>query len=91
MHPKSLFTASVFASTFVLSFLIVAADNFLPCPARARGHMYRADGSHRSPGGDDHRDSTGVRHKKRKALSAANGAPSLIGEALEWKEDRRPL
>ncbi|KAH0611972.1 uncharacterized protein H6S33_010024 [Morchella sextelata] len=33
MHPKSFSTASLFTSTAVLAFLVVAAPHILPCPA----------------------------------------------------------
>lgn len=58
MHPKSLSTAGVFASTFILSFLIVTVDQALPCPARTRGHLNRADDSHRNLHSSNHKDAT---------------------------------
>ncbi|KAK6350294.1 hypothetical protein TWF696_006525 [Orbilia brochopaga] len=41
--PRSVLTTSIFSTTAVISFLVVAAPHILPCPADARGDRLIAD------------------------------------------------
>lgn len=78
MHPKSFSTASLFTTTAVLSFLVVAAPHILPCPAT---------GSERAES-----TSTPITHlqekqrkKKQKCLIPRPAPDGLVGEVLGKK------
>ncbi|KAH6613897.1 hypothetical protein C7974DRAFT_428365 [Boeremia exigua] len=47
MHPRSLTTASLFTSTLMLSFLVVAAPHLIPCPVDPRTLADGADPARR--------------------------------------------
>ncbi|KAK4155800.1 hypothetical protein C8A00DRAFT_41635 [Chaetomidium leptoderma] len=69
LHPRSRMTSSLFATTVVASFLVVALPHLLPCPAPQRRTYYADDGGvmPSSPGAADAADSTtttGVRRTR---------------------------
>ncbi|KAK4126218.1 hypothetical protein N657DRAFT_569327 [Parathielavia appendiculata] len=44
LHPRSRMTSSLFATTVLASFLVVALPHILPCPAPRRRAYYADDG-----------------------------------------------
>ncbi|KAL2200501.1 hypothetical protein P885DRAFT_28445 [Corynascus similis CBS 632.67] len=67
LHPRSRMTSSLFATTVLASFLVVALPHVLPCPAPARRAYYADDG------GGDGGAATGmaVRRTRRRIREAA--------------------
>ncbi|KAH7130295.1 hypothetical protein B0J11DRAFT_407015, partial [Dendryphion nanum] len=43
LHPRSRMTTSLFTTTLMVSFLVVATPHLLPCPVDTRAHMDSAD------------------------------------------------
>lgn len=76
MHPKSFSTASLFTTTAVLSFLVVAAPHILPCPAT---------GSERAESTST--QTTHLQEKQRKKKQIPRIVPGgLVGEVLGKKD-----
>ncbi|AEO55318.1 hypothetical protein MYCTH_2107968 [Thermothelomyces thermophilus ATCC 42464] len=50
LHPRSRMTSSLFATTVLASFLVVALPHVLPCPAPARRVYYADDGGEEEGG-----------------------------------------
>jgi cytochrome c oxidase assembly factor 2 len=74
LHPRSRFTSSLFATTLLASFFVVALPHILPCPAPRLAY---ADGE--MPDGTPHR-----RRRRRKSAEhdgdqteLSTGAPAL--------------
>lgn len=79
MHPKSFSTASLFTTTAVLSFLVVAAPHILPCPATGSERAESA-ATPATPLQEKQR-------KKRRKCPIPRPAPDgLVGEVLGKKE-----
>lgn len=68
MHPRSRMTASLFTTTLMVSFLVVAAPHLIPCPVDPRTLNDSADPTRR--------------RRRRKSVEAQEGE-SQDGDALE--------
>jgi cytochrome c oxidase assembly factor 2 len=68
MHPRSRMTASLFTTTLMVSFLVVAAPHLIPCPVDPRTLNDSADPTRR--------------RRRRKPVEAQEGE-SQDGDALE--------
>lgn len=79
MHPKSFSTASLFTTTAVLSFLVVAAPHILPCPATG---SERAESAVTPTNLSQEKQ----RRKKRKCPIPRPAPGGLVGEVLGKKE-----
>lgn len=95
LHPRSRTTLSLFTSTLVLSFVVVALPHVIPCPVPHRTRMY-ADGELPSTTEDGKRrrrrlkskDDIGIvdETKKHSARECPIPKPSgLVGQILGFK------
>lgn len=63
LHPRSRMTSSLFATTVLASFLVVALPHILPCPAPRRAY---ADGGDMSTMQQDQQQNSGVVRRVRR-------------------------
>ncbi|KAL2169288.1 hypothetical protein VTG60DRAFT_6291 [Thermothelomyces hinnuleus] len=68
LHPRSRMTSSLFATTVLASFLVVALPHILPCPAPARRVYYADDG------GEEEGGMSRVRAKARRTRAVRDEA-----------------
>ncbi|KAH8728587.1 hypothetical protein GQ44DRAFT_674905 [Phaeosphaeriaceae sp. PMI808] len=81
LHPRSRMTTSLFTTTLMISFLVVAAPHLLPCPVDPRTFADSADPT-----------SEARRARRREKLAPKRECPvpkpgGLMGQVLGWKED----
>ncbi|KAK4103691.1 hypothetical protein N658DRAFT_421573 [Parathielavia hyrcaniae] len=87
LHPRSRMTSSLFATTVLASFLVVALPHILPCPAPRRRAYYADDGG--ADGVSPHAESPGViRRRVRRRVRASQKrecpVPKPGGILGEW-------
>ncbi|KAL2159941.1 hypothetical protein VTH06DRAFT_2074 [Thermothelomyces fergusii] len=78
LHPRSRMTSSLFATTVLASFLVVALPHVLPCPAPARRVYYADDGG----GGAEGEGSGRGRRAKARRECPVPKPGGMLGEWL---------
>ncbi|KAH6635367.1 hypothetical protein B0J18DRAFT_472452 [Chaetomium sp. MPI-SDFR-AT-0129] len=76
LHPRSRMTSSLFATTVLASFLVVALPHILPCPAPRRAYADGGDGAiPGQTGADGGSDGVRVRRgrRRREGIASADG------------------
>ncbi|KAK4236987.1 hypothetical protein C8A03DRAFT_16423 [Achaetomium macrosporum] len=81
LHPRSRMTSSLFATTVLASFLVVALPHVLPCPAPRRAY---ADGEMPAPG-----DAEAVKRRRRRRTAKPDLVGLEGGHSVDAGEDNR--
>ncbi|KAL2153202.1 hypothetical protein VTH82DRAFT_4357 [Thermothelomyces myriococcoides] len=84
LHPRSRMTSSLFATTVLASFLVVALPHVLPCPAPARRVYYADDGGEEQ----EDRGMSKPRARARRSTAARDGTEAEDGAVSECPRAR---
>ncbi|RYP03049.1 hypothetical protein DL764_005398 [Monosporascus ibericus] len=89
LHPRSRMTSSLFATTLLASFFVVALPHVLPCPAPRVAYADSTETESITVANPDGTTTTRRRRPRRKAAEVKDGIAAFEGREEDFEEEQK--